>query len=610
MHAGAKRAPPLLPEAAHTLASRSGHISERCHPTRRHLALAFAAAGIVFLLAFAARPAVVAAPGTRGISPVTATSAADALRLTPAHGELGVGSQRLPLLAVLPTSRPQSIVLLFHGCSHSAAVWADGVPEREFLRQLLRTLPAPVAVVALTSAANAMSPEYGQCWDVVGWHSSDGAAAAGPKRRDANADVDSVLAVIAALQRRYGTADQAAWSWYVVGASSGGVFASRIAVNRRAVRAIGRPFAALMSFIAPPSRELLHALAAVEAGSAAERADAVAALPRAIAFVLMEADGMTWQTRERDARALSSWYDVTDLPAAPVSCAASSTVSPSTWSDACPDVAATRAVDGGGGSGGAGKRQAMRVWVPPWRCGDGDGGAQPAATTVRGHDGRKDGALDALVFARLLPSRLTPRASLAIFAALLSSRAVTCVDADAGSGDAVVSAVCGVGVASGGAKGTCQCGVLTADPRESDAALAVHAVAGRLVRMEAMPLALARAVAPCCSEYCDGGAAATAFARRVAGAALGVEAVGSVASVPPADALRGPLCRSDDVLLDVLDESIGSKPEPAMAAVAWPDLSPQRQVVRWVLEVLNDRWASHEMTVRGVAQAMHALRPC
>jgi hypothetical protein len=82
----------------------------------------------------------------------------------------------IPVLVTpgVPLSSATGLVLLFHGCSHTASVWRDGPLERAFMAQLVsRGLYA----VALTSGLGALStlsytlaleetePAWDGCWD-------------------------------------------------------------------------------------------------------------------------------------------------------------------------------------------------------------------------------------------------------------------------------------------------------------------------------------------------------------------------------------------------------------------------------------------------------------
>lgn len=85
----------------------------------------------------------------------------------------------------LPAMR--GIVLLFHGCSHTAEIWATGAEEQPLLSQLTHERLFAVSI----SAESTKQPNNHNCWDGF----SEG--------YDGNADVRNAVAVVAEIARKW-----------------------------------------------------------------------------------------------------------------------------------------------------------------------------------------------------------------------------------------------------------------------------------------------------------------------------------------------------------------------------------------------------------------------
>lgn len=106
-----------------------------------------------------------------------------------------------------PITHARMLVLLFHGCTHDGSIWRVGPHERYIVRRLLEGNLYPIA---LTSISNDEKGSNG-CWDVT-------------SAAQRNADVHRTLALLSTLLRQLQGGRQVKLA--AIGSSSGGYFAS------------------------------------------------------------------------------------------------------------------------------------------------------------------------------------------------------------------------------------------------------------------------------------------------------------------------------------------------------------------------------------------------
>ena len=189
--------------------------------------------------------------------------------VTLGSGGGGEGAWAAPPSA-LPLRAARGVALLFHGCSHTGAVWATGgAPEREVVAALLAQRLLPVALTSADARSGGSGGGHG-CWDL----GSAGAAAAPAAALDGS-DNAGVRAAIAALAAHWAaergssgsgssaSSASAQTDFYsrlvAVGVSSGGAFVSQLALHV--------PLRALGVYIMPLLPGALQALAGSGGGA-------------------------------------------------------------------------------------------------------------------------------------------------------------------------------------------------------------------------------------------------------------------------------------------------------------------------------------------------------
>jgi hypothetical protein len=220
----------------------------------------------------------------------------------------------------MPLRRARGVAFLFHGCGHTGEVWATGAEEQALVEALLQ---ASIYPVALTSAAySPRSGSYeGGCWDSY----SDGAD---------NLDLLGTILVAEEVQKKWDEMQQHAEDgdgegkgstpsrfqsgdgrrrgfrrlrFYAIGASSGAMFASLVSSRIR--------MAGLASYIMPlhpPSLQLLtagaggalHVAAASRLGPPVPQSLVARRYPSRIALVHMPRDDRTNSFIEQQATQL------------------------------------------------------------------------------------------------------------------------------------------------------------------------------------------------------------------------------------------------------------------------------------------------------------------
>ena len=218
-----------------------------------------------------------ASPLSPFLLPVTLGGSADAWAASP---------------AALPLSAARGVALLFHGCGHSAGVWATGgQPERALVAALLGAGLLPVALTSADSRAGGRSG----CWDPS----------------PSGADAPAVAAALAELARHWSAAKaagagaggggQAALHTHLVaiGASSGSAFASALAL-RVPLQGLALYIMPLLPPVLPALKEggggALTAAAVAESSSSSSSSSTLppaTAYPATLLFVHMPLDAIT-----------------------------------------------------------------------------------------------------------------------------------------------------------------------------------------------------------------------------------------------------------------------------------------------------------------------------
>lgn len=154
---------------------------------------------------------------------------------------------------VLALDGAAGVVLLLHGCSHTAEVWATGAEERPVVQQLLSARLWPIAVTSWSSRGGDGAP--GGCWDSFTPMSE-------------NENVKTIIATVTAVARRWGVVraaragpgpagqpshHMARLPMYAIGASSGAGFLSVVATVVQ--------FRAAGLYIMPPAKDAIMMLA-------------------------------------------------------------------------------------------------------------------------------------------------------------------------------------------------------------------------------------------------------------------------------------------------------------------------------------------------------------